>query len=414
MRADSTASSLVDAPKMLTFFLAMLSSIPAVCLMIHTPALPAMAVHYGTTEQTVRSIQTGFALAVAIVQISFVFFYAPLAERFGRKRLTIASLAVFSIGSLGCTLADDIGPFLVWRIVQGLGACVGPAVARNLVEEVFKDGQREKAHHAIWIGLIASPAAALLISSGLLRYSGISSVSLLLTLAGLSMAAFACLRLPDTGPCTGSNPVPMTGHRSTLANSKRLLTDRAFLIPALTMAFNLAGTFAYQSDIAFVFDHTFGMNTWVDVWLIGNAAALAASCYWVKERSGLAARSRSALARKALQVRWGVTLALLWMACSGHAEPWQVLALLLVYHQSLGLALGKLQADAMRVDAGLTSTASGLFGALLNSGVLLGTALPLLPLAQDFTRMAVSLFLCATLACITAWNYGRTRGPQAA
>ena len=68
----------------------------------------------------------------------------------------------------------------------------------------------------------------------------------------------------------------------------------------------------------------------------------------------------------------------------------------------------------MRVDAGLTSTASGLFGALLNSGVLLGTALPLLPLAQDFTRMAVSLFLCATLACITAWNYGRTRRPQAA
>lgn len=414
MRADSTTMPLVKDPRMLTFFLAILSSIPAVCLTIHTPALPAMAVHYGTPEHTVRSIQTGFALAVAIIQISFVFFYAPLAERFGRKRLTIVSLAIFSIGSAGCTLADGIGPFVFWRIVQGLGACVGPAVARNLVEEIFKEGQREKAHHALWIGQIASPAAALLVSSVLLRYGGIPPVSLFLTFAGLSMAVFACLRLPATGPCAGSNADPMLRYHSTLANSKKLLTDRAFLVPALTMAFNLAGAFAYQSDIAFVFDHTFGMSTGVDVWLIGNAAALAALFYCVKERSGMAAHSRSALAWKALQARWGVTLALLWMACSGHAEPWQVLALLLVYHQSLGLILGKLQADAMRVEAGLTSTASGLFGALLNSGVLLGTALPLLPLAQDFTRMAVSLFLCATLACITAWNYGRTRRPQAA
>ena len=121
-------------------------------------------------------------------------------------------------------------------------------------------------------------------------------------------------------------------------------------------------------------------------------------------------RSRNVLTVRALLVRWIVTLVLLSMAYADHAGRWPIMMLLFIYHLSLGLILAKLQADAMHVAAGMQSTASSLYGALLNSGVLLGTALPLLPLMPDFKRMATTIFCCATLACICSWQFVQRHG----
>jgi EmrB/QacA subfamily drug resistance transporter len=80
-------------------------------------ALRTLAVKLGTSVATIQWVTTGYLLALAIaVPLS-----AWALQRFGGKRLWMFSLAVFLIGSLGSSLAWNVGSLIGWRVVQGVG-----------------------------------------------------------------------------------------------------------------------------------------------------------------------------------------------------------------------------------------------------------------------------------------------------
>src|SRR5580704_7704983 len=80
-------------------------------------ALRVLAVKLDTSVATIQWVTTGYLLALAIA--------VPLSawglKRFGGKRLWMFSLAVFLIGSIGSSLAWNVGSLIGWRVVQGIG-----------------------------------------------------------------------------------------------------------------------------------------------------------------------------------------------------------------------------------------------------------------------------------------------------
>jgi EmrB/QacA subfamily drug resistance transporter len=80
-------------------------------------ALHTLSVKLATPVTTIQWVSTGYLLALGIA--------VPLStwglQRFGGKPLWIFSLAVFLIGSVGSSLAWNVGSLIGWRIVQGLG-----------------------------------------------------------------------------------------------------------------------------------------------------------------------------------------------------------------------------------------------------------------------------------------------------
>jgi EmrB/QacA subfamily drug resistance transporter len=80
-------------------------------------ALRTLAVKLDTSVATIQWVTTGYLLALAIA--------VPLSawglKRFGGKRLWMFSLAVFLIGSIGSSLAWNVGSLIGWRVVQGAG-----------------------------------------------------------------------------------------------------------------------------------------------------------------------------------------------------------------------------------------------------------------------------------------------------
>jgi MFS family permease len=99
------------------------------------PALPNLAKHYGASVIGISWFATGFLLAAAIA--------IPLAARMGdmvgKKRMILISLALISGGSLVCALTHSIAPAIAGRVLQGLGAGIGPltlGIARDLAAPV--------------------------------------------------------------------------------------------------------------------------------------------------------------------------------------------------------------------------------------------------------------------------------------
>src|ERR1700734_2476394 len=80
-------------------------------------ALRTLAVKLDTSVATIQWVTTGYLLALAIaVPLS-----AWALKRFGGKRLWMFALAVFLIGSIGSSLAWNVGSLIGWRFVQGVG-----------------------------------------------------------------------------------------------------------------------------------------------------------------------------------------------------------------------------------------------------------------------------------------------------
>src|SRR6266516_65882 len=80
-------------------------------------ALPTLGREFGTSIPTIQWVPTSYLLAFASV--------IPLAgwasERFGAKRVWLASLTAFMLGSLLCGLSGSIPGLIVFRVLQGLG-----------------------------------------------------------------------------------------------------------------------------------------------------------------------------------------------------------------------------------------------------------------------------------------------------
>jgi DHA2 family multidrug resistance protein len=117
-------------------------------------ALPYMQGNLGATLSEIGWVSTGYSIAnVIVIPLS-----AWLGLRFGKKRYFIFSLIAFTIASVMCGLAQDLGTLIIGRVIQGLGGGGLLAKAQALMFETFPKEEQAKASTVFTLGVIAGPA----------------------------------------------------------------------------------------------------------------------------------------------------------------------------------------------------------------------------------------------------------------
>lgn len=97
--------------------------------------------------------------AYALFLSAFMLSAGPLGDRYGRKRSWLAGVALFTLGSAFCGMADNLPLLLAGRAVQGVAGALLIPGAMSLLTQAFPDpGERARA-----IGLWASCNAISLI-----------------------------------------------------------------------------------------------------------------------------------------------------------------------------------------------------------------------------------------------------------
>lgn len=96
-------------------------------------ALPEIQGNVGATQQEITWISTGYLISVVILM--------PLTNwlsiRFGRKRVYLTSLVIFTASSLMCGLSHSLDQLIFWRVIQGLGAGTLQPLAQAIFREAF-------------------------------------------------------------------------------------------------------------------------------------------------------------------------------------------------------------------------------------------------------------------------------------
>src|SRR4051794_3889924 len=88
-------------------------------------------------EWTVNAYNLSFAVMLMTA--------AALGDRFGRRRMFVAGLALFTLASAACGFAPDTGTLIAARAVQGVGAAAIQTLALTLVSAAFAPERRGSA-----------------------------------------------------------------------------------------------------------------------------------------------------------------------------------------------------------------------------------------------------------------------------
>ncbi|MFE2984970.1 MFS transporter [Streptomyces sp. NPDC059262] len=123
-------------------------------------ALPDMQHRLHTQLTGLQWIVDAYVLLVAMLLMSGGIF----ADRFGRKRVYLAGVVVFTVASVLCSLAPSVGWLVAGRVLQGIGAAALSPASLALLAAAYPVPQERVRAIGLWagfsgIGLAAGPVA---------------------------------------------------------------------------------------------------------------------------------------------------------------------------------------------------------------------------------------------------------------
>lgn len=112
-------------------------------------ALPTIGADLDSSATDLQWVVAAYVLPLACLLL----IGGRLGDRFGHRRVFVAGLAVFAIGSGLCAVATSSGELIAARVLQGVGAALELPATLAILRHTYPDaGERERAI-GIWAGV---------------------------------------------------------------------------------------------------------------------------------------------------------------------------------------------------------------------------------------------------------------------
>lgn len=234
---------------------------------LYLPAFPAIQQSYAADTGQVQLTLVAFFVALAFGQL----LYGPLADRFGRRGPLAFGFAVFLGASIGAALSTSISTLIVWRFLQGIGACAGMVISRSIARDLGT-GERVARLFALTVLVLGvSPILAPSLGAALLAVFPWSATFWFM--AGFAAVALCVIAFALDETLAPTNRAKDL--RAAFVAYGRLLVDPHYLRPVLTGAFAQAGFFTYLAGSPAVLISLHGVSPTQYSLLFGlNAIAL--------------------------------------------------------------------------------------------------------------------------------------------
>ncbi|MBV8298639.1 MAG: multidrug effflux MFS transporter [Candidatus Eremiobacteraeota bacterium] len=371
-----------------------LTTLPPLSVDVSLPGLPVIGRALGASGTTMQHSLAVFVFAFGAGQL----IVGALSDRYGRRPVLLAGLALFTLAGVACTFAPSGAALVVARFVQGLGACAGTTSARAIVQDVAPNRERATTLQAYVSAVTAvAPIVAPLLGAAILAVAGWRWLYGVLVVAGIALSAAVALRLPETAP----------GSRG----SRRAAYARVLRLPR-TIPLALFVGCAFGGYFTLISGSPFALVTQMHLASTPYAVAFAINACALLAGSFTAGRLVRRVAAERLFASGVVLLvAASALACAldaFHPTPAGFVATFALFAFAFGIANPNAYAAALH-DAGPDAgTLAGILGAAqMLGGAVVSAIAAALPVAPGAGIGAV--VLCASLAAAAAYASSRRR-----
>ncbi|MBI1777316.1 MAG: multidrug effflux MFS transporter [Proteobacteria bacterium] len=374
------------APRPPVILLIVASALGPLALNIFIPSMPRLAEVFATDFATVQLTLTLYLIGVSLGQLV----YGPLSDRFGRRPLLLAGVALYALSALGALLAQSIGVLIVARIAQALGGCAGLVLSRAIVRDAWSRGQAATVLAYMNMAMSVAPALAPAVGAAIDAWLGWRAIFAALAGVGFLLAAGIWWALPETH----HERAPLPGLAVTIMGYWRLMRQRAFLGYSCSVAFSATAFYAFLAGAPYLVVEVMREPPRVyALWYFGVSAGYIFGSF-LAARLMIRLGVERMIVLGALVAITGV-LAMALLGAIGILSPAALFLPMICVTMGNGLSQPGAIIGAVSVDPRAFGAASGLLGCLQMAIGALGTLA--IGHMLDRNQMPLALFMLAAL-----------------
>lgn len=368
------------------FLLILLAAFPPLSTDMYLPILPTLSLTWHVSAATINLSLVGFFVSFSLALL----IYGPLSDRFGRKPVLLAGIALYILACILCALATNPWTLIGGRVLQGLGAAAASTLSLAMTKDCFHGAERVRvmAHIAVIVAL--APMLAPIIGSIMLNYAHWSGIFMLQALLGLvAIIGVAQLQEPAPGGVRTLQQV--------LSSYFRLMTNARFMSLCSLMALGMMPLFCFIGGSSYIFITHFALNEQIFSYFFAfNSAALMLG-FWLcgrllKVLSGL---------RIILMGYAGILISALLLTMSANLGPWGMAIPMAMLSMCAGLSrppTNNFLLEQVAQDAGSASS-------LIMFTYFVGGAIAMWLIALPWTNKILVLGLVGVLTSILVLTF---------
>jgi DHA1 family bicyclomycin/chloramphenicol resistance-like MFS transporter len=173
-----------------------MTAIGPATLNILVPALPALVKQLESDTGTVQFTLSLYLLSLATAQLLL----GPLSDRFGRRPVVLAGLALNVAASLAAIAASSIGGLIGARVVQAVGASSGIVIGRAIIRDLYERDRAAAMIGLVTTAMVIAPMISPLIGGILDTTFGWEAIFLFISALSGAVLLWAVIVLPETRP----------------------------------------------------------------------------------------------------------------------------------------------------------------------------------------------------------------------
>lgn len=175
--------------------MALLMALQALAVDSMLPALDRIGAELHTTSANQRQLVIGVFLMSAGASALIP---GPLADRFGRRPVVLAALAGYVVLSLLCALAPSFPLLLAGRMGMGIAGAGLSVLPAAIIRDRFAGDRMARMQSLVSMVFMVVPMLAPTLGQAVLLFAGWREIFTAMALAGLALALWVGLRLPET------------------------------------------------------------------------------------------------------------------------------------------------------------------------------------------------------------------------
>jgi EmrB/QacA subfamily drug resistance transporter len=168
-------------------------------------ALPAIRQDLHASVAALQWATAAYTVALA----SLLMLGGSTADRLGRVRVFQFGLALFTVASLGCSIAPGIGWLVAFRVLQGVGGSMLNPVAMSIIRNTYEDPRERAQAIGIWAAVVGISLALGPVLGGALVELSWRFVFLVNIPIGLAAIALTARFVPESRAPRPRRPDPV-------------------------------------------------------------------------------------------------------------------------------------------------------------------------------------------------------------
>ena len=369
------------------------------------PALPAIGDALHVADANARQfVITAFVIGFGVAQL----IHGPLADRFGRRRVLMISLACYAVANIAAASADSFALLLVARTLGGAAIAATRVATVAMVRDCYVGRAMARVMSIAFIVFMIVPVLAPTFGATVLLFANWRGI--FWAIGGLSIGVFCWFgkRMPETLAPYDRLPISVDRIRR---GWQTALTDRLSIGYTLATTALMGALYGYLNSIQQIVADTFGRPKLL-VLIFATTAMTMAGANLFNARLVMRIGTRR-ISHGAVCMLIAVSLVHLIVALSGHETLVGFAVLQAITMGCFGLCTSNFSSMAMERMGAIAGTASSVQGFLsVTIGAIVGAMI-----GQAFDGSVVPLiagFLVAgvlSLAIVFATERGRLFHP---